>query len=98
MSPSKERENLYLYLAVSVTAVSAALIREEDKTQLPVYYVSQAFQGVEAKYPRIEKIAFALIVASRKLRPYFQANPILVMTNQPIKKSMNKTKAVGRMV
>ena len=98
MSPSKEGENLYLYLAVSVTAVSAALIREEDKTQLPVYYVSQAFQGVEAKYPRIEKIAFALIVASRKLRPYFQANPILVMTDQPIKKSMNKTKAVGRMV
>ena len=98
MSPSKEGENLYLYLAVLVTAVSAALIREEDKTQLPVYYVSQAFQGVEAKYPRIEKIAFALIVASRKLRPYFQANPILVMTNQPIKKSMNKTKAVGRMV
>ena len=78
--------------------MSAALIREEDKTQLPVYYVSQAFQGVEAKYPRIEKIAFALIVASRKLRPYFQANPILVMTDQPIKKSMNKTKAVGRMV
>ena len=98
MSPSKEGENLYLYLAVLVTAVSAALIREEDKTQLPVYYVSQAFQGVEAKYPRIEKIAFALIVASRKLRPYFQANPILVMTDQPIKKSMNKTKAVGRMV
>ena len=98
MSPSKEGENLYLYLAVLVTAVSAALIREEDKTQLPVYYVSQAFQGVEAKYPRIEKIAFALIVASRKLRPYFQANPILVMKDQPIKKSMNKTKAVGRMV
>ena len=74
------------------------MIREEGKTQFPVYYVSQAFQGVEAKYPRIEKIAFALIVASRKLRPYFQANPILVMTDQPIKKSMNKTKAVGRMV
>ena len=67
LSPSKEGENLYLYLAVSTTAVSAALIREEDKKQLPVYYVSQAFQGVEAKYPRIEKIAFALIIASHKL-------------------------------
>ena len=31
LSPSKEGENLYLYLAVSDTAVSAALIREEDK-------------------------------------------------------------------
>ena len=31
LSPSKERENLYLYLAVSATAMSAALIREEDR-------------------------------------------------------------------
>ena len=81
MSPSKEGENLYLYLAMSAIAVSAALIREEGKTQLPVYYISQVFQGAEAKYPRIEKIAFALIVASCKLRPYFQANPISVMTD-----------------
>ena len=71
MSPSKEGENLYLYLAVSAITMSVVLIREEGKTQLPVYYISQAFQGVEAKYPRIEKIAFALIVASCKLRPYF---------------------------
>ena len=67
LSPSKEGENLYLYLAVSATTVNVDLIREKDKKQLPVYYVTQAFQGVEAKYPRIEKIAFALIVASRKL-------------------------------
>ena len=53
---------------MSASTVSAALIREEDKKQLPVYYVSQAFQGAESSYLRIEKIAFALIVASRKLR------------------------------
>ena len=98
LSSSKEGENLYLYLAISTTAISAILIREEDKKQPLVYYVNQAFQGAEAKYPRIEKIAFALIVASRKLRPYFQANPILVMMDQLIKKSMNKLEAAGRMV
>ena len=37
-------------------------------------------------------------MALRKLRPYFQANPILVMMNQPIRKSMNKPEATGRMV
>ncbi|XP_050290223.1 uncharacterized protein LOC126728450 [Quercus robur] len=98
LSSSKEGENLYLYLAVSASAVSAALIREEGKKQLPVYYVSQAFQGAEFRYPRIEKIAFALIVASRKHGQYFQSNPILVMMDQPIKKSMNKPEAAGRMV
>ena len=67
LCPSKEGENLYLYLAVSAITVSVALVREEDKKQLTVYYVSQAFQGAEAKYPRIEKITLVLIVASRKL-------------------------------
>ena len=38
LSPSKEGENLYLYLAVSAIAVSAALIWEDDRMQLPVYY------------------------------------------------------------
>ena len=37
-------------------------------------------------------------MASRKLRQYFQVSPILVMTDQPIKKSMNKPEAAGRMV
>ena len=98
LSLSKEGEDLFLYLAVSLMTVSAALIREENRLQLPVYYVSQAFQGAEARYPHIEKITFALIMASRKLRLYFQANPIIVMTDQSIKKAMNKPEAAGRMV
>ena len=98
LSPSKEEEDLYLYLAVSTTTVSATLIRKEDGMQLPIYYVSQAFQGAEAKYPQIDKIAFALIVASWKLCPYFQANPILMMMDQPIKKSMNRSEAARRMI
>ena len=71
LSSSKEGKNLFLYLAVFAMAVSAAFIREESRIQRHVYYVSQAFQEVEVKYPCIKKITFALIVASRKLRPYF---------------------------
>ena len=89
---------MFLYLAMSVTAMSTALIREENRIQRSMYYISQAFQGIKARYPRIEKITFALIVAFRKLRPYFQANQIIVMTDQPIKKAMNKPEAAGRMV
>ena len=32
------------------------------------------------------------------MHPYFRANPVLVMTDQPIKKSMNKPKTIGRMI
>ena len=46
----------------------------------------------------IEKLAFALITASRKLRHYFQAHAIVVMTDHPLKKSMSKLEAAGRLV
>ena len=81
LSPSKEGEDLFLYLVVSMIAVSATLIREKQRVQCSVYYISQAFQGAKTKYPRMEKITFALVVASRKIHPYFQMDPIIVMTN-----------------
>ena len=64
-------EDLSLYLEVSQTAVSLALIRKEKRLQRSVYYTSQAFQDAEAKCPCLEKVSFALIVASRKLCSYF---------------------------
>ena len=95
LSPSISGQELYLYLAVSSHAVSSALIREEGKVQKPIYYTSRALRGAEGRYPLMEKLAFALITASRKLRHYFQAHVIVVMTDHPLKKSMNKLEATG---
>ena len=46
----------------------------------------------------MEKLAFALVMASRKLRHYFQAIVINVLTNHTLKKAMNNLKAVGRLI
>ena len=43
-------------------------------------------------------MAFALIVALRKLCLYFQAYTILVMTDQPLRKAMGRLDAAGRMI
>ena len=40
LSPSRLGEELYLYLTVSQAAVSAVLVREEDRSQRPVYFTS----------------------------------------------------------
>ena len=95
LSPSMLEEELYLYLAVTPHAVSSALIREEGRVQKPVYYTSRALRGAKRRYPPIEMLAFALIMASRKLRHYFQAHVINVMTAYLLKKAMNKLEAVG---
>uniref|UniRef100_A0A2N9F5Z7 Uncharacterized protein n=1 Tax=Fagus sylvatica TaxID=28930 RepID=A0A2N9F5Z7_FAGSY len=98
LSPSQQGEALSLYLAVSPTAVSSALIREDEGIQLPVYYTSKAFQGAEERYPAMEKLALALVIAARKLRPYFQSHKIIVLTNHPLRKAMNKPDAAGRLI
>ena len=95
LSPSQYGETLSLYLAVSPTAISSALIREEGGTQLLVYYTSKAFQGVEERYPTMEKLALALVIATRKLRPYFQSHKIVILTNHPLRKAINKPDAAG---
>ena len=71
LSPSKPGEELYLYIAVSQAAVNTALVREEEGAQRPVYFISRAFREAEERYPQMEKLAFALVAAARKLKPYF---------------------------
>ena len=71
LSPSKPREELFLYLAISPAAVNAALIREESEVQKLVYFTSWAFRGVEERYPPMEKLIFTLVTEARKLKPYF---------------------------
>ena len=98
LSPSKPGEELYLYLAVSPTAINSALVREEEGQQLPVYYTSRAFRGAEERYSPMEKLAFTLVTATRKLRPYFQAYTIVLLTNHPLRKAMNKPDAARNLI
>ena len=53
---------------------------------------------VEERYPPMEKLAFALVTAVRKLRPYFQAHSVIVLTNHPLSKAMNKPDVAGRLI
>ena len=49
LSPSRPSEELFLYLAVSPTTISAALVREEERVQKPVYYTSWELCGAEER-------------------------------------------------
>ena len=97
LSPSQPGEELFLYLAISPVAVSAALIREEEKVQKPVYYASRALCGAEERYPPMEKLAFTLVTAARKLKLYFQAYTVVVLTNRPLRQAMSNPDTAGRL-
>ncbi|KAL0413056.1 UNVERIFIED_CONTAM: hypothetical protein Sradi_1507300 [Sesamum radiatum] len=78
--------------------VSSVLVLKEGGKQLPIYYVSKVLNGVEGRYSPIEKMALALVVTTRRLRPYFLSHPIGVRTNTPLKQTLEKPDTSGRLV
>jgi ribonuclease HI len=90
---------LLLYVAASHFAVSAALVQEkldgQIKKQAPVYFVSEVLSLSKNNYTELEKVLYAVLMAFRKLRHYFQAYHIIVPSSQPLKDIMRNREATG---
>jgi hypothetical protein len=77
---------LLLYISASPYAVSVALVQEQDREgttrQCPVYYVSEVLTPSKCNMTELEKISYAVIMASRKLRHYFEAFKVRVTSDR----------------
>jgi hypothetical protein len=100
LTPPSPGAPLLLYVAASHSAVSAALVQEkldgQIKKQDPVYYVSEVLSLSKKNYTELEKVLYVMLMASRKLRHYFQAYHIIVPSSQPLKDIMRNREATGR--
>src|SRR6187399_3300639 len=54
--------------------------------------------GVRSRYSDVQKLLFGLLMASRKLRHYFQAHEITVVTRLPLQRILHNPYATGRIV
>lgn len=100
MSKPSPGATLLLYLAASPFAVSAVLVEEKESQgkikQFPIYYVFEALSGAKLNYSELEKIAYTVVMASRKLRHYFQAHSIKVLSAQPLEAMFRNYESFGR--
>lgn len=69
-----------MYLAVSEHAVSVVLLKDQEGTQQPIYYINKTLVDAETKYLPLEKLALTLVHATKKLPYYFQAHKVHVLT------------------
>ena len=91
-------ETLYLYLSIGYESIASVLVREEGSQQQPVYYISKVLRGAEIRYPKLDKLAMIIVHTSKKLRQYFQAHSIIIRTNFPLRKILQRPKTSGRLV
>lgn len=74
LGKAQRRRNIvsnYLYISVCSSTLSGVLVREDRDEQKPIFYVSKTLDGAETRYPILEKLAFAIVISARKLRPYY---------------------------
>ena len=71
LSRLEKEEVLYAYLVVIDYAVNLVLVRNEDRVERLVYYISKSLQEAETRYLPLEKAVLAIVHATRKLPYYF---------------------------
>ncbi|KAM1100354.1 hypothetical protein ACFX2B_006762 [Malus domestica] len=98
LSKPEVGDTLIIYLSVSASAVSFVLIQKDGNVERPVNYTSKALQDTETRYSNIEKLALALVMSAKKLRPYFQAHSIIVLTNHHLRQILQSPDTSGRMI
>jgi hypothetical protein len=61
-----------------------------------VYFVSEALSGSKLLYSELEKTTYAVIMAIRKLRQYFEAHKVTILPDQPLNDLFINKEALSR--
>jgi hypothetical protein len=63
--------------------------------QRPVYYVSEVLHESKTRYLETHKLLYVVLVVSRKLRHYFQAHRVVVVTSFQLRAILHNSNATG---
>jgi ribonuclease HI len=102
LTPPQDSEPLYLYVAATTQVVSAVIVVERTEeghalpVQRPVYYISEVLSETKVCYPEVQKLLYAVVLVRRKLRHYFEAHLVTVVSSFPLGEIIRNPDAASR--
>jgi hypothetical protein len=100
LTPPKKHEDMMLYIATTSMVVSAVIVVEREegrvyKVQRPVYFISEVLSDSKIQYPHVQKLLYALLITSHKLRHYFESQKITVVIDLPLGDILHNRDTIG---
>jgi hypothetical protein len=102
LTPPQDGEPLYVYVAATTQVVSVVIVVERTEeghtlpVQRPMYYISEVLSETNVRYLQIQKLLYAVVLARRKLRHYFEAHPVTVVSSFRLGEIIRNPDAAGR--
>jgi hypothetical protein len=102
-APQKD-DVVFLYVVATDRVVSIVIVVEREepghvyKVQRPIYFISEVLNESKSRYPQIQKLIYAILITSRKLKHYFDGYLVVVKTNFSLRDIIRNKDANGRIV